>query len=145
MPDIIEIVFEFLDRILIAFSVRIIHLRPAGDARLHQVPKMIERNCFLVALSASDPFRTRTDQAHFATKYVEELRQLIETQLSDPTPRARHAGIVLPGVSVARFFTRMHHHRAKFISDERLAPAADPLLPEYNRPPDHWQGQIAGL
>ena len=65
-PYIIEIELEFLDRVLVAFPVRIIDLRPARDPRFHQMPKMIERDLFFVALGTLDPFCARTDQTHVA-------------------------------------------------------------------------------
>src|SRR5207249_8956786 len=60
------IVLKFLDCVFIAFAVRIIHLRPAGDPRFHQVPEMIKRNYLFVAFGAPGPLRARTDQAHVA-------------------------------------------------------------------------------
>src|SRR4051812_32622335 len=66
MPDVIEIVFQFLDRILVALAVWIIHLGPTGDSRLHQMAEMIERNLLFVTLRTLNPFRPWSDQAHVA-------------------------------------------------------------------------------
>src|SRR5947199_9493119 len=117
------------------FSIWIIDLCPASNARLDKMTEMIERNCFLVTFCAPHPFCARTDQAHLAAKHIEELRQLVEPSFAQPAPETRHAWIVLLSVNVARFFRRIHQHRAEFISDERLVRAPDPLLPEYDRPP----------
>ena len=78
-------------------------MRPAGDSRFHQVPEMIERDRFLVSLRAFDPLRPRSDQAHLSAKHIPELRQLVESQLSQPTPHARDPRVVLTGIDIVRF------------------------------------------
>ena len=74
MPDIIQIVGQLLHRIPFAFAIGIIYLCPSRNARLHQVPEMIERNLLPVTLRAFHPFRPRPDQAQLAVKHVPQLR-----------------------------------------------------------------------
>src|SRR5437899_12745254 len=90
MPDIIQVVFQFLDRVLVALAVRIIYLRPPGDPRFDQVPKMIKRDGLLITFGALAPLRTRTNQADVAFEGIPKLRQLIKTQFTHPTPHGRY-------------------------------------------------------
>src|SRR6266568_6856566 len=131
MADVVEIVLKLLKRILVALAVRIIHLRPAGDSWLHQVPEMIERNCFLVALSASDPFRAWTNQAHVALEDIPKLRQLIEPEFPQPAPRTGYARIVVPRVEIGRILVQVtHEHRAKLVCRKDTTFAPDTRLPK---------------
>src|SRR6266567_6293514 len=131
MPDVIEVVLKLLDCVFIALAVRIIHLRPAGDSWLHQVPEMIERNCFLVALSASDPFRAWTNQAHVALEDIPKLRQLIEPEFPQPAPRTGYARIIFARVEIGCLVVQVaHEHRAELICRKNVTFAPDTRLPE---------------
>src|SRR5260370_36723958 len=96
--ELMGVVWRVLDCVFIALAIRIIHLRPAGDARFHQVPEMIKRYPFLILFGAPDPFRAWTNQAHVALKDIPKLRQLIEPQLPQPAPSTRHARITFARV-----------------------------------------------
>src|SRR6266566_5318127 len=100
MADVVEIILELLDRVFIALPIRIIHLRPAGDPRFHQVPKMIKRNGLLIAFGALGPFRAWTDQAHVTLEDIPKLGQLIEPQSPQPEPSMRYARIILSRVEI---------------------------------------------
>src|SRR5207245_3254443 len=106
MPDVVEIVLQLLDCVLIALAVRVIHLRPPGDPRFHQMPEMIRRYLFLISLGAPDPFRAWTNQAHVALKDIPKLRQLIEPQFPQPAPSTRHAQITFACVEIGRLLSR---------------------------------------
>src|SRR5438309_3943141 len=60
MPNVVEIVLELRYRIFFTVAIGIVDLGPTGDARFHQMAKMIEWNLLLVALDALDPFRARS-------------------------------------------------------------------------------------
>src|SRR5881296_713543 len=100
MPDVVEVIFYLLDRILVTLTVRVIHLRPARDTRFHQVPKMIKWDCLLIAFGALAPLRAWTNQADVSFERVPELRQLIEAKFAQPTPQRRHTTIVFSRVNV---------------------------------------------
>src|ERR1700704_6520452 len=104
MPDVIEIVFQFLDRVLFALAVGIVYLRPTSDPRLYQVPKMVKRNFLLITLRAFDPFRARPDQAHVAFEHIPELRQFIESKFAQPSPDARDARIAFARINIRLLF-----------------------------------------
>src|SRR4029453_13377201 len=100
MPDIIEIVFELLDGVPVALSVRIIDLSPAGDPRFYQVPEMIKRNGPLIAFGAFFPFRGGADQAHVPLEDVPKLRKLVEPQFAQPTPEASDPRVAFARVNI---------------------------------------------
>src|SRR5437667_12538255 len=100
MPDVIKIVLKLVNRVFFVFAVGIVDLRPAGDARLDQMAKVVKRDLLFVALDTFFPFRSRTDQAHVAFEHVPQLRELIEPQSSEPFSYWRNSGIVLARVKV---------------------------------------------
>src|ERR1700719_5407342 len=132
MPDVIKIVLKLRNRVFLTFAVRIIDLRPPGDARLDQMPKMIKRNLFFVPLRALYPLGTRTDQAHLACQYIPKLRQFIETQLSQPAAKPRHTRVIWPRVEII-VLIEAHLHRPELVGGERVPLAANTNLPENRR------------
>src|SRR5207237_5162487 len=102
MPDVVEIVLKFLDRVFITLAVRIIHLRPAGDPRFHQVPEMIKWNLFLIRFGAPYQLRARTDKTDVALEDFPKLRQFIEPQFPQPSPGILYGGIILPRLMIGR-------------------------------------------
>src|SRR6266568_2500947 len=113
MPDIIEIIFELLDCVLVALAVRIIHLRPAGDTRFYQVPEMIKRNCPLIAFGAFIPLRAWTDQAHVALEDIPKLRQLVEPQFAQPTPKGSDPRVAFARVNIVVLLYGAQAHRSE--------------------------------
>src|SRR5947208_16246667 len=131
MADVVEIVLKLLKRILVALAVRVIHLRPAGDPRFHQVTEMITRNYLLLAFGALGPFRARTDQAHVALEDIPKLRQLVDPQFPQPAPNRRYARIILAGVNIGCLLVQVpHEHRAELVCSENVTFAPDPQLSE---------------
>src|SRR5436189_1594396 len=134
MPDIIEIVLKLLDCVFIAFAVRVIHLRPPGDPRLHQMPKMIERYLSLILFGALDPFRAWTNQAHVAFEDIPKLGQLIEPQPPQPAPSPCYARIILPRIRIGRLncllFRIAHEHCTELICRKSVTLAPDTRLLE---------------
>src|SRR4030095_4993707 len=130
MADVVQIIFQFLDRVLVAFAVRIIYLRPSGDPRLHQVPKMVKRDGLLIALGALAPLGARTNQADVAFEGVPKLRQLIQAKFPQPPPYRGDAMIAFSGVNILHRTIRALPHRAEFKKNEASAIAANPFLPE---------------
>src|ERR1700747_3513898 len=118
MTNIIKIVLQFLDRIRVAFAVGIIHLRPAGDSRFHQMPEMIKGNFLLVALDTFIPFRAWPDQTHISLKHVPKLGQLIQPQLTQPSANPRDSWIALARINVVEVWAIARNHRAKFMDGE---------------------------
>src|SRR5438552_1152357 len=133
MPDVIEVVLQLLHRVLVALAVRIIHLRPARDTRLHQVPKMIKWNRLLVSFGALAPLRAWSNQADISFERIPELRQLIEPKFPQPTPHRGHTTIVFSRVNVFVRIIRAPVHRSEFEKNESSSVAADSFLPVENR------------
>src|SRR5438876_6089664 len=133
MPDVIKVVFQLLHRVLVALAVRIIHLRPARDTRLHQVPKMIKWDCLLISFGAFAPLWTRSNQADVSFERIPKLRQLVEPKFPQPTPHRGHTAIVFSRVNVFVRVIRAPVHRSEFDKNESSSVAADSFLPVENR------------
>src|SRR5688572_24533773 len=71
--DVVEVVLELLARVLGRGTVAVAHLRPAGDARLDEMPLGIEGNGFGELLHEGRALRPRADEAHVAEQHVEKL------------------------------------------------------------------------
>src|SRR2546430_8236557 len=133
MPDIIQVVFQFLDRVLVALAVGIIYLRPPGDPRFDQVSKMIKRDGLLIAFGALAPLRTWTNQADVPFQRVPKLRQLIESKFPQPTPDRSNAAIAFSRVDVFARLIRSLTHRAELKKNKTSSVAPDSFLPKKNR------------
>src|SRR6266516_6613261 len=133
MPDVIEVVLQLLHRVLVALAVRIIHLRPARDTRLHQVPKMIKWNRLLVSFGALAPLRAWSNQADVSFERIPKLRQLVEPKFPQPTPNRSNTTIVFSRVNVFVRIIRAPVHRSEFEKNESSSVAADSFLSEKNR------------
>src|SRR6476620_43773 len=132
MPDVIEVVLQLLHRVLVTLAVWVIYLRPARDARFHQVPKMIKWDCLLIAFGALAPLRAWTNQADVSFERIPQLRQLIESKFPQPTPQRRHTTIVFSRVNVlVRFIGGSHC--SEFEKNEPSSVTADSFLPEKHR------------
>ena len=64
--DVVEVVHELLLGVLFVFSVRVHHLRPAGDAGGHMVAGVIVGDAFLELGRPVEPFGTGADKVHLA-------------------------------------------------------------------------------
>src|SRR5947209_14556819 len=62
MANVVEVVFQFAERVFHVGAVGIIDLRPTGDAGFHEVAKMIAGNVALVVFNETVPFGARTDE-----------------------------------------------------------------------------------
>src|SRR4029077_159446 len=132
MPDVIEVVLQLLHRVLVTLTVRVIHLRPARDARFHKMPKMIKWDCSLIAFGALAPLRAWTNQADISFERVPKLRQLIEAKFPQPTPNRRHTSITFSRVNVLVHFIAASHC-SEFEKNEPSSVTADSFLLEKNR------------
>src|SRR6266536_2682560 len=139
MPDIIQVVFQFLDRVLVALAVGIIYLRPPGDPRFDQVPKMIKRDGLLITFGALAPLRTRTNQADVAFEGIPKLRQLIKPKFPQPTPHGRYTTIAFSRVDVFARLIRSLTHRAELKKNKTSSVAPDSFLPKKTGLPSSLQ------
>src|ERR1700722_4779171 len=90
MLDVVEVVAQLLERIFNRAAVAIPDLSPAGHARLHRMPRLVQRNRLGQLPDEERTFRTRSDEAHLAPQHVPELRQLVEPGEADETADAGH-------------------------------------------------------
>ena len=91
--DVVDVVFELLDRVVDGGHVAMSDLRPTGNSRLDAMSHGIERNLFGQHRDEFRPFRTRAHQAHLAAKDVEDLGQLIQTGGSKKASTRDETGI----------------------------------------------------
>src|SRR5690348_6135199 len=97
------------------------------------MPEMIKRDRLLVALGAFAPLGSRTNQANVPLQRVPQLRQFIETKLSQPAAHTCHSAIALARIHVIVYLIPAQAHCPKFHKNEALAIATDPFLPEQDR------------
>src|ERR1700731_3180164 len=133
MPNVVKIVLKFVERVFLTLAVWIVHLRPAGDSRLHQMSKMIERDLGLIALDTFLPLSARADQTHVAFKHIPQLRQLIEPQFAEPFAGSRDPRIVFAGVNLALVGGARLSHGAKLVGGKAMTFATHAHLSEDRR------------
>src|SRR5919201_478227 len=111
-------------------------LRPAGDARLDEVPARVVGEAPLQLANELGALGPGADQGHLATEDVPELGELVHVgpakqpaEWGDPCV----AGLAPPGPVCLR----VRHHRPQLQDLELPAAFADPPLPVENRPPLH--------
>src|SRR6516164_7585959 len=80
------------------------------------------------------PFRPRSDYAHLAFEYIEELRKLIQAGFSQPDTYFRTPWIVRNRPLDIALRANRGVHSAKLEHLETLSVQANALLPEENRP-----------
>src|SRR5215216_694178 len=85
MLNVIKVVLYSLRQVTIA--TQIVDLRPAGDAGLHQMLLHVARNAASELGDKVGPFRPWTHQRHFAAKYVDQLRQLVQAESAQKRPK----------------------------------------------------------
>ncbi|MNN13088.1 hypothetical protein D3C81_1261070 [compost metagenome] len=113
-------------------NVALLHLRPAGQPRAHEVPVRIVGNRLGEGVDHRHLLGARADQAHIARQHVPQLRQLVQPVLADHAAHACDAGILAR--REARGGVGLDAHAAKLEHREHLAEAADARLPEQHRP-----------
>ena len=111
IADVIEVEAQLLDGVLEVFAVRIVDLRPAGDAGPDQVTEVIVGNLLFVDFGALGPLGARPNEAHVAAKDVPELWKFIEASPAKEGAETRDAMVTGACVEVA--FGRLAHS-AKF-------------------------------
>src|SRR3546814_7673575 len=110
----------------VGLSAPAVHLRPAGDARLHPVARRVGVDGFLVEPPGGlggGRVRARPDQRHVASEHVDELRQLVEAGSSQEAPDPRHPGVVAPrqhsGIGIGH--VRSEEHTSELQSLMRIS------------------------
>src|SRR5258708_14078788 len=89
--DVVKLVLQLLPRVFDRRAVRILDLRPAGQARRDQMPLFVIRNFLSQLGHKMRTLRTRADKAHVAAQDVPELRNLVDANLAYETAHARRA------------------------------------------------------
>src|SRR3546814_4927896 len=96
--DIVEVVLHPVLHIFdsVRLAAEAVHLCPAGDAGFHASARHVGLDDRGILLVVIDRVRAGTDQAHFATQYVDQLRQLIATGLAQPVADTGEPWVAAP-------------------------------------------------
>src|SRR5208283_797852 len=117
MADVIKVVFELALGVVKVGTVRIVHLRPAGDAGFHEVAEMVAGDLPFIAPHEFAPFRPGPDQAHIAPQDVPELGYFVEPGRAQPAAHARDARVMRMRVEIFR--ARVRTHGAELVEQKR--------------------------
>src|SRR5262249_48718529 len=96
--DVVKIVFELQPGGINRGYITLMHLRPAADARLDDMPIDVEGYFTLIPPRELHRLRARSDPAHFPAQNIDDLGQLIDAIMAQKTPEARNPRIVLERV-----------------------------------------------
>lgn len=89
MPDIVEVEFQLPARRLFERDIALMDCCPPGYTGADEVPIGIEWNYFLIVSGQGQRFRTRTNPAHIADQYIEDLGELIDAPFAQHPPERR--------------------------------------------------------
>src|SRR6266704_1021433 len=94
VPDVLQIALQLAAHVVHGSVIGQGHLREPGDAGPHPLASLI-RFDLLAQLDENDGLlRPGAHDVHVARQHVEELRQLVEPELTKHTPDGRHAIVV---------------------------------------------------
>src|SRR5258708_8932563 len=114
--DVVEVVLDaFFDRRIAAPAM---HLRPAGDARLHFVPEHVLWNLVLELRNEQRALGPRSDDRHVALEHVPELRQLVDVRSAEQLAERRAPRILLAREHRSGFGFGIVVHRTEFVDHE---------------------------
>src|SRR5262249_1848346 len=126
--DIVEIVLQFLNRVLHRRAVAVIDLGPTGQPRLDQMALGVELNLFAQLLDEERSFGARPDEAHLAAQNIDKLRNLVNAGFANESADAGDARVaVLRPLRLAVFFGVLQH-RAELDDFENATIFTDPFL-----------------
>src|SRR5579864_995791 len=131
VAKIVQVIFHTLfDRRVSAPSV---YLCPAGDSDFEGVAKIIALDFLQEPLHKMCSFRSRTDDAHVPSQYVEELGKFVEICFPQQNTYRRPSWIVVAGPTRIPFLAASYPHGAKLQHAEHAAVEPDTLLDEKDR------------
>src|ERR1700682_5912568 len=76
--DVVEVILQFLERVVYRGAIAILDLSPAREAGLHGQPLHVVRDLFLKRVDEFRSLGARADEAHVPDQDIEELRELVE-------------------------------------------------------------------
>src|SRR5213079_1607287 len=106
-----------------------------GDAGLQRVPPHVEGNLPLQQSHEFGALGARADEAHVAHENVEKLRQLVETDATQPFADSGDTGVANDRPDRTRSVFSVSPHRSEFVEDEDAPILTDALLAKEHRAP----------
>lgn len=131
MLDVVKIVLDLDAGIIGIGCITVHHLRPAADPGTHDMTIHVEGDLPLELIDEGALLRSRPNQAHIPFEHIEELRQLVDTQLADHLTHPSDAHVAVLGKLGAGFF-RILAHAAELVDAEILVPLPYPILEEHH-------------
>src|SRR5262249_45696122 len=107
------VVLELLERVSLGGPVGVAQLCPPGNAGLDAMPLNIIWDLLGKIRDELGSLRPWPYEAHFTPEHVNQLRQLIDTQLASEAPDTRYPGVVLLRPACLTGCFRVRTHAAK--------------------------------
>ena len=101
--EVLEVVADLRAHVVDRRVVRVVDLRPAGDAGARALAEPVRREILAQAHEDARTLGARADDVHVALDHVHQLRQLVETRATQNAAELRDARIVPRGPHGARF------------------------------------------
>src|SRR5207247_9329890 len=95
--NVIQIVTKLFNCVFDRSPIGILNLRPAGKAWLHNVALRVVRNDRSQLLDEHRALRAWAHEIHLSADHVDELRELVESQLPNDASNPGNARIVFFG------------------------------------------------
>eukprot|EP01136_Pigoraptor_vietnamica_P003704 Opistho-1_new@33256 len=97
VADIIEVVLQLVEDVGDVRDMALVDLRPAGDARPHDMAVAVERQFLLIPFGEHFRLGPRPDPAHLAAQDVHDLRQLVDARPAQEPAEPGDARIIVAG------------------------------------------------
>lgn len=131
MLDVIKIVLDLDADIIGIGGITVDHLGPATDPGPHDVTVHVERDLPFELIDERALLRSWPNQAHVPFKDVEELRQLVDTQLADHLAHPGDAHVTVLG-KLGTMLLGVLAHTAELVDPEILVTLPYPVLQEHH-------------
>lgn len=131
MLDVVKIVLNLDARVIGIGSIAVHHLRPATDPGPHYMAIHVEGDLPFELIDEGTLLRSRPNQAHVPFENVEELRQLVDTQLADHLAHPGDAHVTVLG-ELGTVLLGVLAHTAELVDPEILVTLTYPVLQEHH-------------
>ena len=118
---VFEVVVDLSANVIDADVVRLVDLRPSGDAWLHTLTHAVVRNVVAQACEDGGAFGPWTYDVHFAAKDVVELRQFVDSGPPQKAADRRNARVALLSPHRAPIDLGIHPHRPELVHLEEAS------------------------
>src|SRR3989442_14088406 len=132
-PYIAAVIAQLLPHSLCGFVVPVPHLRQPCDSGEHNATLVVPGHDLDEALDNRGTLRARSDDTHFPSEHVHDLRQLVQVGAAQDPADARHPGICLGTPHRSAFALGVLDHAPELVHPEYPAVEANPCLCKEDR------------